>query len=300
MRAPIAALLCAWIATDAFAVSATKSLKLSCGAAGSPGLESGVRRGTLQGGRLVYPPVPTCEHAFEFLMEVEPSGGARLAYGPGGRPLMLLSPGTRYSVTLHNPLPVRVAVNLTVDGLNTLTGEPGTPAGGSKWLIPPRSRITVSGWQTGRHSAREFVVTSRQASYARWRSDAWARDLSVNCGVIGAAFFWSSGELAAALAGLHQHRSFSRAKAAGALRGPAAEDGGRDGFDAGTGMGERIASPVRAVRFAPDAGMYDPDDALVVFYDFDDPRVLTPRPVQPPIWRQKPRFAPEMPRAYER
>lgn len=243
-------------------------------------------------------PVPSAPYPYQFSMEVDPRGAPfRATEGPGGRPMLLLQPGTRYTITLHNPLPVRVAVNLSVDGLNTLTGDPGTPGGGAKWLIQPHSRITLTGWQISDHHAREFVVTSKQASYAKWRSDSWARDLSVNCGVIGAAFFWNSAELAAALA--RERRIPLAVSKPGARRAGAPEASAS--FDAGTGLGERVSSPVRSVAFRYDAGMYDPDAALVVFYDFDEPRVVEPvRPLEPDLWRQKQRFAPEMPRAYDR
>jgi hypothetical protein len=52
-----------------------------------------------------------------------------------GRPFVTAAPGERYSVRLYNPLPVRVAANLTVDGLNSISGKPSGISDGEKWLI---------------------------------------------------------------------------------------------------------------------------------------------------------------------
>ena len=41
--------------------------------------------------------------------------------------IVLAEPEERYSIRLHNPLPVRVGVNLTLDGLSTITGKPAVP-----------------------------------------------------------------------------------------------------------------------------------------------------------------------------
>src|SRR5262245_52430442 len=38
-----------------------------------------------------------------------------------GHPFVTAQPGERYTIRLYNPLPIRVAVNLTVDGLNSIT-----------------------------------------------------------------------------------------------------------------------------------------------------------------------------------
>jgi hypothetical protein len=58
--------------------------------------------------------------------------------------------GKEYEIRLHNPFPVRVAVALSVDGLNTIDAQHTTAAHGRKWVIGPYETITISGWQTGR------------------------------------------------------------------------------------------------------------------------------------------------------
>jgi hypothetical protein len=53
---------------------------------------------------------------------------------------------------------------------------------------------------------------------------------------------------------------------------------------AGTGMGERESNPTFEVAFNYDSGMYSPDQAVVIYYDFA--QTPNPFPAQD--------FAPEM------
>ena len=112
-----------------------------------------------------------------------------------GRPFVAAAPGERYSLRLHNPLPVRVAVTLTVDGLNSISGKPSGIADGQKWLLEPFSTVVIRGWQVDQGESRRFFFTDKPKSYAKWREGQLGKDLSANCGVIGAAFFWNQAEL---------------------------------------------------------------------------------------------------------
>jgi hypothetical protein len=60
-------------------------------------------------------------------------------------------------------------------------------------------------------------------------------------------------------------------------------------YNAGTGMGEAGYHPTTEVAFNYDEGMYDPDQALVVLYDF------APAPAQPNPFPGL-SYAPVMPR----
>ena len=55
-------------------------------------------------------------------------------------------PGERYAIRVYNPLPVRAAVNLTVDGLNSIDGKPCAISDGGRWMVEPMSWITIRGW----------------------------------------------------------------------------------------------------------------------------------------------------------
>jgi hypothetical protein len=103
-------------------------------------------------------------------------GGFDVQVLVGGRPLpQETSDGERrvealagadYELRLANPLPERVAVALSVDGLNVIDARHSTPREASKWLIHPRESLTISGWQVGSERARRFYFTTERDSYA--------------------------------------------------------------------------------------------------------------------------------------
>lgn len=110
--------------------------------------------------------------------------GARLpAYVARGIWYIEALKGREYEIRLRNPFPVRVAVALSVDGLNTIDARHTSAAEGRKWVIEPYSSITISGWQTSLTHARRFEFTSEEHSYGQWlgRTD--------DLGIISAVFY---------------------------------------------------------------------------------------------------------------
>lgn len=111
----------------------------------------------------------------------------------GGSPLEQLSgrgrvyveavAGSEYVLRIRNPLPVRVAVALSVDGLNTIDARRTTARDASKWIAEPYGTITITGWQMSRTRARSFYFTSERDSYANKLGQA------ADVGVITAVFF---------------------------------------------------------------------------------------------------------------
>jgi hypothetical protein len=91
--------------------------------------------------------------------------------------------GSEYALRISNPLPVRVAVALSVDGLNTIDARRTTARDASKWIVEPYGTITVTGWQMSRTRARSFYFTSERDSYANKLGRA------ADVGVITAVFF---------------------------------------------------------------------------------------------------------------
>ena len=91
--------------------------------------------------------------------------------------------GREYAIRLRNPYAVRVAVALSVDGLNTIDARDTTAADARKWVLGPYETITISGWQTSRTHARRFEFTTEERSYAQ------ALGKATNLGVITAVFF---------------------------------------------------------------------------------------------------------------
>jgi len=91
--------------------------------------------------------------------------------------------GREYAIRLRNPYPVRVAVALSVDGLNTIDARETTAAEARKWVLAPYETVTISGWQTSHLEARRFEFTTEERSYGQ------ALGKTANLGVISAVFF---------------------------------------------------------------------------------------------------------------
>lgn len=221
----------------------------------------------------------------------------------GQHPFIIARKNERYAVRIYNPLPVRAAVNLSIDGLNSITGSPCTPVSGKKWLIQPHSYIVVEGWQVSNQSLRRFYFTSKQRSYAAWQSNQWGQDLTVRCGMISAAYFWNRREIEKYF---DRHpiiepdyddervtgsRSYAP-KSAMKDRHAAEEQ------DAGTGMGEREYNPVHSVDFKYDMGMYRARQAVKIFYDFSPYRPYNYKRYTPP--QDDDDYAPEQPYRHHR
>ena len=73
-------------------------------------------------------------------------------------------PNEEYSIVVYNPLPVRVAVAVTIDGLNSIDGKRTTTRNAQKWMIDPKSSLTISGWQTSKQTLRKFLFTEQDAT----------------------------------------------------------------------------------------------------------------------------------------
>ena len=143
-------------------------------------LFAGAAPASAQEGRVVRPPYGS--FGVEVLV-----GGAPLdvLYGRGRR-YVEAREGAEYELLVRNPLPVRVAVALSVDGLNTIDARRTSAWESSKWVIEPYGSIRVSGWQMSSSRARRFYFTTERDSYAARLGRA--SDL----GVITAVFFRES------------------------------------------------------------------------------------------------------------
>jgi hypothetical protein len=169
--------------------------------------------------------------------------------------------GDEYSIIIKNPLPIKVAVAVSVDGLNVIDGKRAKPEKSSKWILNPHSSITIRGWQTGKSSLRRFVFTREKYSYARWKEKYDNQNYTRNLGVIGIAYFWDSKELAIAL---NPPQAFAESK-------QRAHKPEREYKRAGTGMGRHGYNPVKRVKFFFDTGMYSNRDVLKIYYKFRKP-----------------------------
>ncbi|MDT7807460.1 MAG: hypothetical protein QOJ70_1273 [Acidobacteriota bacterium] len=102
----------------------------------------------------------------DFGVEVLVGGSpVEVIYGRGRR-YVEAREGAEYDLLVRNPLPVRVAVALSVDGLNTIDARRSSAWESSKWVIEPYGTIRISGWQMSSSRARRFYFTTERDSYA--------------------------------------------------------------------------------------------------------------------------------------
>lgn len=91
--------------------------------------------------------------------------------------------GREYSVRLTNRTDRRIAVALSVDGLNSIDAKTTSARDATKWVLGPYESITIDGWQTSAQTARRFFFTTESQSYGAWLGK------TRNLGVIAAAVF---------------------------------------------------------------------------------------------------------------
>lgn len=213
--------------------------------------------------------------------------------------------GKEYAIRLRNPFGVRVAVALSVDGLNTIDARETTAAQARKWVLGPFETVTIRGWQTSQHDARRFEFTSEERSYGR------ALGKTQNLGVISAAFFKERTPLALPEA-LNRDREplvpraappSANDSAAPLAQAPAAvqPEGRADGTladkrasrsadeYAATGMGRRTEHPVTQVWLDLDDAPFQSFD---IRYEFRPQLVrlgILPRPEGPDPLRRRER-----------
>lgn len=88
-----------------------------------------------------------------------------------------------YAIRITNPLSCRVAVALSVDGLNTIDAKRTKSRDASKWILDPHETIIIYGWQINGQQARTFFFTSEEKSYGAFLGK------TENLGIIEAQFF---------------------------------------------------------------------------------------------------------------
>jgi hypothetical protein len=118
-----------------------------------------------------------------FELDVLVNGRPLAEYYARGRTYVEALEGAEYELRLRNPSPDRVAVALSVDGLNTIDARHTSAWNASKWVIEPYQTITISGWQMSSERARRFYFTNERDSYGAKLGQ------TANLGVISAVFF---------------------------------------------------------------------------------------------------------------
>jgi hypothetical protein len=201
--------------------------------------------------------------------------------------------GREYAIRLRNPYGVRVAVALSVDGLNTIDARETTAKNARKWVLGPYETVTISGWQTSRSHARAFEFTTEERSYGQ------ALGRTANLGIISAVFFRERPPQ-------HSQRRDQEAREAAPTSPPpaAAQSGaGQAAADeyAATGMGRRTDHAVEQVRMDLEEA---PASSVNIRYEFRPQLVRlgilpSPRHADPLTRREhargfEPGFAPEI------
>ncbi|HKS27052.1 MAG TPA: hypothetical protein VJS44_04505 [Pyrinomonadaceae bacterium] len=118
-----------------------------------------------------------------FEVEVYVNGRPLAQYMARGRRYIEALKGAEYELRIRNPLGVRVAVALAVDGMNTIDARRSSAWDASKWVIEPYQSITIRGWQMSSARARRFYFTSERDSYGAKIGQ------TANLGIISAVFF---------------------------------------------------------------------------------------------------------------
>lgn len=230
-------------------------------------------------------------------VEILVNGARQPRYAHQGRWYVEALKGREYAIQLRNPYGVRVAVALSVDGLNTIDARQTSAADARKWVLDPYQTVTISGWQTRRTEARRFEFTSEERSYGQ------ALGKTANFGVISAVFYkervpdvrTTDQEFRAqAPPAASAPSPAARNDAAGAAK-PATEE------YAATGMGRTTDHVVTQVRL----DLQDtPVHSLNIRYEFRPQLVklgILPEPIADPLQRRErargfePGFAPVPP-----
>jgi hypothetical protein len=104
------------------------------------------------------------------------------ALSEGSRVVSMGQPGERYSLSIENRTGQRYEVVATVDGLDVLDGQDGTPEKRG-YLISPYSSVQIDGFRRSEQEVAAFRLGDVSHSYAASQGNAR------NVGVIGVAAF---------------------------------------------------------------------------------------------------------------
>lgn len=237
--------------------------------------------------------VPLRAPAARFGVDVLVGGVPRPEYQARGTAYIEALRGQEYTIRLANPLPVRVAVALAVDGLNTIDARTTSAWKGAKWVLEPYETVEIPGWQVSGETARRFVFVGERGSYGAWLGQ------TENLGVIEAVFFRERTDWGNIDPLMERRAAPGEGKGRPAPQASAAGEALDDDY-AATGMGDRKEHRVRSVHLRLER---DPAAVVRLRYEFrpelERLGVLSPR--RTPLERRErargfPGYCPEPPR----
>jgi hypothetical protein len=209
--------------------------------------------------------LPAAERG-RFELSVVVDGSVAAEYPFRDRTYIAALRGRTFTLRIHNPTDERVAVAVSVDGLNVVDAKRTTAGSATKWILGPRQTADIPGWQISGQTSRRFFFTETAGSYAKWIGD------TRNVGVIEAVFFREKPRRLAPLRvapsapAPEASRDSAEESQGGRLRGEACASENKAPADAprsasalresdrfaATGIGERTDFPVRWVSFEED------------------------------------------------
>ncbi len=158
----------------AFMILAAVALKVAAGT---------VAATQTAGSELTIEPMSAVADDNGFSVEVVIDGRPGSEYLAGGRRYVEALENAEYELRIHNPTSSRVAVALSVDGMNTIDARHTSAWDAHKWVVEPYGTISVRGWQMSSENARRFFFTNERDSYGAKIGQ------TANLGVIAAVFY---------------------------------------------------------------------------------------------------------------
>ncbi|HEU4507353.1 MAG TPA: hypothetical protein VFR78_03875 [Pyrinomonadaceae bacterium] len=181
-----------------------------------------------------------------FEMQVLVDGRPLTEYYARGRTYVEALKGAEYELRVRNSSPERVAVALSVDGLNTIDAKHTSAWNASKWVIEPYETITINGWQMSSERARRFYFTNERDSYGAKLGQ------TANLGVISAVFFRERRHVRPVTQATPTHREDRQSSSAPKSKA-AGEAAIVDEDYAATGIGRSVRHDVRWVDMELDS-----------------------------------------------
>jgi hypothetical protein len=211
-------------------------------------------------------------------VSVEVEGASAPLYSAvdgSGRYYLEARQGSRYTLRLANRTGERVAVLMTVDGLNVISGERQLiTQRGRMYVLDPWESADIQGWRTSLDDVRRFTFVDEKASYAARSGKANSHMGWIELAVYRERhrYAWRQRPDLGAQGGAPR----AEAPAPGAREGDASEDrddaqkskraqGGAAQSYPGTGWGEQTHDPVRVVDFEAEPA---PAERITLRYEY--------------------------------